>query len=111
MQATFLLLRQYRLSHLQVYLLQAKKDLAFLQCPVEVGELSRPRAIDARLGKEVLLDSLSSDATGITFSAHLSKGMLKGFQSILSRGNDTFPTIQLPLPGKERPLHLDGHHI
>jgi hypothetical protein len=22
--------------------LQAKKDLAFLQCPVEVGELSRP---------------------------------------------------------------------
>jgi hypothetical protein len=33
----------------------------------EVGELSGPRARDACLGEEVLLDSLSSDVTGITF--------------------------------------------
>jgi hypothetical protein len=33
----------------------------------EVSELSGPRARDARLGEEVLLDSLSSDVTGIIF--------------------------------------------
>jgi hypothetical protein len=50
MQATFLLHYQYCLSHLQVYLLQANKDLAFLQRLVEVSELSRPGARDMCLG-------------------------------------------------------------
>jgi hypothetical protein len=80
-----LLFYQYCLSHLQVHLLQARKDLAFLQCPIEVNELSGPEARDVRLSKEVMLDSLGSDATGIPFRAHLSKGALKGYQSILPR--------------------------
>jgi hypothetical protein len=55
------------------------------------------------LGKEVLLDSLSSDTIGIMFCAHLSKGVLKSGQSILPRNDGAFPAIQLPLPGKELP--------
>jgi hypothetical protein len=43
--------------------------------------------------------------------AHLSKGTLKGYQPILSRGDGTFPAIQLPLSSKELPLQLDGHRI
>jgi hypothetical protein len=35
--AARLLLRQHRLLHLQVSLLQAKEDLALLQHPIEVG--------------------------------------------------------------------------
>jgi hypothetical protein len=93
MQFTFLLLRQYRLLHLQVRLLQAKKDLVFLQCLIEVDELCRPGARDARLGEEVLLDSLGSDAIAIMLRAHLSKGVLKCYQSILPHGDGTFPAI------------------
>jgi hypothetical protein len=55
-------------------------------------------------GKEELLDSLGSDATGITFCVHLSKGTLKGLQSILPRDDGTFLAIQLPLSSKELPL-------
>jgi hypothetical protein len=111
MQAAFLLLRQYHFSHLQVRPLQAKKDVTFLQCSVEVSELYGPRARDACLGKEVLLDSLGTNAAGVTFHAHLSKGTLKGCQSILPHGDGIFAAIQLPLPGKDLPLQLDGHHI
>jgi hypothetical protein len=46
--------------------------------------------------------------TGITFRAHLSKGALKGCQSIVPRGDGTFHAIQLPILGKELPLQLDG---
>jgi hypothetical protein len=74
MHATFLLLCPYHLLPLQVCLLQAEKDLAFLQCPVEVGVLSRLRARDTCLGEEVLLNSLSSDVSGVMPCAHLSKG-------------------------------------
>jgi hypothetical protein len=63
------------------------------------------------MGEEVLLDNLSSDATGIMFRVHLSKGVLKGYQAILPHGDDTFPAIQLPLLGKELPLQLGGHRI
>jgi hypothetical protein len=58
-----------------------------------------------------MLDSLVSDVTGVTFRAHLSKGAVKGCQSILPRSNGTFPAIQLPLLGKELPLQHDGHRI
>jgi hypothetical protein len=84
--------------------------MAFLQCLDEV-ELSGVGARDACLGEEVLLDSLGSDATSITFCVHYSKGMLKGCQSILPRGDDTFTAIQFPLSGKELLLQLDGHNI
>jgi hypothetical protein len=53
-------------------------DLAFLQRPIEVGELFGPGARDTRLGEEVLLDSLGSDASGIEFHEHLSMVALKG---------------------------------
>jgi hypothetical protein len=92
-RAAFLLLHQYRLSDLQVYLLQAKKDLAYLQCPIEVGEMSGPRARDTCQGEEVLLDSLGSDATDITLCVHL----------------PCYPTPsprQGAAPGARRPLHL-----
>jgi hypothetical protein len=62
------------------------------------------------LGEEVMLDSLGLDATGIMFREHLTKGALKGCQSVLTRGEGTFSAIQLPLPGKKLPLQLDGHH-
>jgi hypothetical protein len=110
MQAVLQLLHQYCPSYVQVHLIHAKEDMHFLQHPVVVGGLFGPGARDACLGKEVLLDSLGSDVTGVTFHEHLSKGMLKGHQSILPCGDDTFPAIQLPLPGKELPLQLDAHH-
>jgi hypothetical protein len=78
---------------------------------VEVGELFGPGARDAHLGEEVLLDNLGSGATDVTFCEHLSKGMLNGRQSILPRGDGTFPAIQLPLLSKELPLELDGHRV
>jgi hypothetical protein len=56
------------------------------------------------LGKEVLLDNLGSNVTGITFRVHLSKGALKSRQSILPRSDDDFPAIQHTLPGKELAL-------
>jgi hypothetical protein len=60
-----------------------------------------------RPSKEVLLDSLISDTLDITFRAHLPKGALESRQSILPRGDGTFPAIQLPLLGKEPLLQLD----
>jgi hypothetical protein len=39
MQDMHMILRQYRLLHLQVYLLLAKEDLMFLQRLVEADEL------------------------------------------------------------------------
>jgi hypothetical protein len=65
----------------------------FLQCLVEVGELFGLGARDARLSKEVLLDRLGLDATGIMFHGHLSKGALKSRQSVLPRGDGTFLAI------------------
>jgi hypothetical protein len=67
--------------------------MAFLQHPVEVGQLLGPRAGDTRLGEEVLLDSIGWDATSITFHVHLSKGALKSHQFILPRGNGTLSAI------------------
>jgi hypothetical protein len=83
----------------------------FLQRPVEIGEPSGPRVRDARLGEDVLMDSLGSDIIGVMFRAHLFKGALKGCQSILPRGDGTFPAIQLSLLGRELPLQLDSHRI
>jgi hypothetical protein len=104
MQAVLQLLRQYHSSHLQVRLLQAKEDLAFLQHLIEVDELFGPRTRDIHVGEELLLDSLGSDVTGVTFHDHLSKGALRGCQSVLPRGDGTFPAIHLPLSGMELPL-------
>jgi hypothetical protein len=61
------------------------------------------------LGKEVLLDSLGLDAIGVTFCAHLPKGVLKSRQSILLRSDGAFPVLQLPLLGKEPIVQLNGH--
>jgi hypothetical protein len=63
-----------------------------------------PRTRGACLGKEVLLDRLVSDMTGIMFYSHLSKGALKSHKSILPRGDGAFPTIKLPLLGMKLPL-------
>jgi hypothetical protein len=106
-----MLLRQFCLLHLQVYLVQAKEDMTFLQCPAEANELFGPGARSTHLGKEVLPDTLGSDATGIPFHVHLSKGALKSHQSILPRGDCAFPALQLPLLGKKLPLQLDDHRI
>jgi hypothetical protein len=84
-------------------------DLAFLQHPIEVDELFRPGTRGARPSKEALLDNLYLDVHGITFCVHLAKGALEICQSILLRGDGTFPTIQLPISGKEMLLQLDGH--
>jgi hypothetical protein len=104
MQDMDMILRQYRLLHLQVYLLLAKEDLMFLQRLVEADELFRHGARGVRLGKEFLLESLSSDVTGITFHVHLSMGVLRSCQSILPHGDSAFPAIEHPLPGKELTL-------
>jgi hypothetical protein len=104
MQVVRMILRQYRLLHLRVCLLLATEDLMFLQRLIEANELFGHGARGMRLGKEVLLESLSSYVTGITFCAHLSKGALKSHQSILPHGDDAFPAIQLPLPGKKLTL-------
>jgi hypothetical protein len=77
MQAMHLLLRQYRLLHLQVHLLQAKEDLEFLQCPTEVNELFRSGARGTRPGKEVMPGSLGLDPVGVTFYAHPPEGALE----------------------------------
>jgi hypothetical protein len=58
-----------------------------------VGALKKDQPPARLFGEEVLLDSLGSDATGVMFHEHLSKGTLKGRQSILPRGDGTFPTI------------------
>jgi hypothetical protein len=87
-----------------------KEDLAFHQHPTEVYELFRPGARGARLGKEVLLGNLGLDMLSVTFYAHHPKGMLESHQPILPRGDGAYPAIQLPLPGKELLLQLDGKH-
>jgi hypothetical protein len=74
------LLCQYRLSHLQVRLLQAKKNLPFHQRPPKVGELFRPRIGDVRLGEEVSLDGIGTGVTSVTFRMHLPMCMRKGHQ-------------------------------
>jgi hypothetical protein len=71
-------LRQYHPLHLQVCILLAKEDLAFLQRPIKVNELFGPEARDACLGKEVMLDSLGLNTIGVTFREYLSRGVLKG---------------------------------
>jgi hypothetical protein len=85
MQAALLLLCQYCLSHLHVSLLQAKKDFAFLQHPAKVGELLGPRTRGTRLGKEILLGSISTDMISVTLCAHLPKHARDGSQSFLPR--------------------------
>jgi hypothetical protein len=52
-----------------------------------------------------------SDATGFMFCVHLSKGTLKSRQSILPRGDGAFPTIQLPLLGKNLPAAQWPPHL
>jgi hypothetical protein len=108
MQVTRLLLHQHHLLHLYVRVLQGQEDLAFLQRPVEVDEMFRPGARGARLGKEVLLESFSLDILGIMFYVHPPKGALEICQSVLPRGDGAFHAIQLPIPGKELFLQLDG---
>jgi hypothetical protein len=94
--------------HLQVCHLQAEKDMAFLQCPVEVGKLFGAGTGCVRLGKEI---PLGMDTASITFRVHLPKRVCKGIQSFLPCGHDTLPSIQLPLPSKELPLQLNGHCV
>jgi hypothetical protein len=55
--------------------------------------------------------SLSLDALGVMFYAHPPKGVLKSHHSILPRDDSAFLAIQLPLPGEELPLQLDGQRL
>jgi hypothetical protein len=80
-----------------------------LQCLVKVSELFGPRTGGACLDKEFLLGSLGSDATGVTFFVHLSKGVCKSCQSILPHGDGAFPAVHLPPSSKELSLQLHGH--
>jgi hypothetical protein len=80
-----------------------------LQHPVEADALFRLGTKGVRPGKVILLSNLSLDAPGVTFCVHPLKGMLKRHQSILLCSNGSFPSFQLPLPGKELLLQLDGH--
>jgi hypothetical protein len=109
MQAARLLLHQYGLLHLQVYLLQAKEDLAFLQCSAKMMELFRPGTRGTRTGNDVPLDSLNLDVFGITFCVCLPKRMCESHQSILPHEDGAFHAIQPPLSGKELLLQLNGH--
>jgi hypothetical protein len=84
-------------------------DLAFLQHPVEVDELFRPLTRGVGSGKEILLDNLSLDVTGVTFRVHLPKGVFKSCQPIFPCGDGTFPDIKPPLLGKKLNLQLDSH--
>jgi hypothetical protein len=76
-------------------------------------ELFRLGTRVARLGKEVPLDSIGLDVLGITFCVCLSKRTHKSHQSVLPRGDGTFPAIQLSLSlslsGMELLLQVDGH--
>jgi hypothetical protein len=91
--------------------MQAKEDMAFLKRLVEVNELFGPGIGGVHLSKEVLLNSLSSDASSVTFHVPLPKGALKSRQPILPHGNGAFPASQLPPLSKELPLHLNNHCI
>jgi hypothetical protein len=96
--------------HLQVHLLQAEKDLAFLKHPTEVVKLFGPGTRRARLGEEIPLDNIGTNTESIEFYAHLLKRACKGRQSFLPRDHDTLLAIQLALPSKELPLQLNSHH-
>jgi hypothetical protein len=48
-----------------------------------------------------MLNSLSPGALGVAFHAHPLKGTLRSYQPIFPLNDGTFPTVQLPLPGKE----------
>jgi hypothetical protein len=96
MQAALQHLRQYRLLHHQVRLLQAEKNLAFLQCPTKVSELFGRGTGGTLLGVEVSLDGISTSATSIMFRAHLPERACKGHQASPGQG---------PAFAAERPPH------
>jgi hypothetical protein len=83
----------------------------FLQCPDVVSEQFRPRARDAHLGEEILLDSIEAERTSITFHACLPKHALKGCQSYLPRGDGALSAIQLPLSSKKMPFQFNSHRM
>jgi hypothetical protein len=85
--------------------------LAFLQHPVEVDELFGSRNRCMHPGKEVLLHSIDSDMTGITFCVRLSNGVLKSHEPILPRGNGSFCAVELLPPSDWLPLQPDVHRI
>jgi hypothetical protein len=82
-----------------VHILQAEKNLVFLQRPTKVGELFGPGTGGVHLGEEVPLDVIGMGATSITFCAHLPENVRKAHQAFLPHDDGTLSTIQLPLPG------------
>jgi hypothetical protein len=73
--------------------MKAEKDLAFLQCPTEVGKLFGPGTGRACLGKEIPLDGIGIDTTNITFRVLLTKCVCKGHQSFLPHDHGTLSAI------------------
>jgi hypothetical protein len=65
------LLHKHCLLHLQARLLQAEKNLAFLQRPAKVGELFGLGTRGECLGEEVPLDGIGLGTTTIMFRGHL----------------------------------------
>jgi hypothetical protein len=70
-----LILLQYRLLHIQVHLLQAKKYFAFLQHLVKVNVQLEPGTRGARLGEEIPLGSIGTEMIRVMFRALLPKHM------------------------------------
>jgi hypothetical protein len=93
MQDALQLLLQYRLLHLQVHLLHAEKNLAFLQHPAKVGELFGLGTRGAPMGEEVPLDGISTSVTTVMFRRHLPDRTRKSRQAFLPRDDRTLLAI------------------
>jgi hypothetical protein len=93
MQAVLQLLCQCHLLHLQVRILQAKKNPAFLQRLMKIDELFEPSTGAARLGEEVPLDGIGMCTNSIAFRVHLFKRVHKGRQPFLPRDDGTIVAI------------------
>jgi hypothetical protein len=83
----------------------------FFQRPTKVGELFRLGTGGAHLGEEVLLESIGTGVTSVTFYAHLPMCVRKGRQPFLPCDDGTLSAIQLPLSSKELPLQLNSECV
>jgi hypothetical protein len=92
MQVTLQLLCHYHLTGLQVHLLHAEKDPAFLQCPTEISKLFGPGTRCACLGEEIPLEGIGMDTASVAFHAHL-HNTCKGHQSFLPHDHGTLSAI------------------
>jgi hypothetical protein len=81
-----------------------------LQNPIKVkGELATG-CKSSRPGQIVLPDSLSLGVLSIASRTRPFQCAFRSCQSIFSCNDEAFPTVQVPLPGKELLPKLDNHH-